>query len=647
MATNPTGRPRVDIPVVDYSILYNTYAKGVTGFLGVTERGEPSKVYSINSWAEYQVYLGGLISGNYFPLYCKRALERGAKLRIVPAGKYTNPTDKTTLSGTKAALTITQSTASAAGATTAITASANASADGTVTLTVKRPNAADVVIASAVAITSGDTPTAIAAALESAIDAGTGTHGYSSDDTSAPQLDITAPASLGSWGSNLQLVVTVTGGVTFNSYLVNFSGGNYANTSGAEAVFTAKAKGTGYNKVTVACTHTNDPDYVDLTVSISDSTAPTETYRNVPRLGTSSAMATKVAEIQAASILLSTVEIDSAFVFTTFSTALTGGADGTALVANDYAGDSSQATNMHAFDADVDITKICVPAIVDGTLAKSVADYVDSRGDIMGLHRTPINVPPATVLEYRKGTGAYSHTPINSWANLMFTGGLEVVNPADLTNVEISEIADVAGIIATKDSQLGEHYSFSIDGINTVRGANKVLVNVGTGAYAAQADAYNDNGIIPVIQDATKNIKVQGNATLYTTPSLLQKAEVAELIIYVKRSLRTILPASMWKPNDPQTWREIYRRVTPFIFSLIRNRALWNKEEDVDLWYQGDQNVSSVAEAVVNNSADIDAGKYTARIFLQPKVAVKYIEMPLIIANSSVDFGELREVVSI
>lgn len=645
MATTASGAANVDVQIVDYSVLLNTAAKGKTGYLGVTERGVPGQIYDIGSWDEYQIRLGGLVSGNLFPLYCKRAFDAGGRLKIVPAGKYTNPTDKTTLSGVKAALTVTQTTAAAAGATAVIQADANATDAGTVTVIAKVPGAADIILAEDVAVSDGDTPTVIAAALETAIDAGTGTHGFSSDDgAGGAPLTITAPTSYGAWGRNIQIQVLITGGVTFSSYLVTMSGGADALTD-STAVFTAKAKGTAYNNVTVAATFaaSGSQSLYDLTVSISDGTAPTETYRDIPKAGDDAGMAAKIAQIEAASELLSDITIAADFTFQPFSTALTGGTEGTALSASDYIGNDVQKTNMYAFDDDMEITKICIPDVTDGTVAKALADYCDARKDIIGLHRTPLSVSPNVTLEYRKGSGAYSHTPINSWRNFMFAGGLSVTNPLDNLPVSISEIGDATGIIARKDTAVGEWFAFSGDKRGIVRNALGVLVNVGTGAYRAKADDYNRNGIIPVIQDANKNIKFWGNPTLYQTSSLLQKAEVAELIVFLYRSLNQLIPKELWEPNDPQTWKAIYRRVSPFIIFLANNRALWNKPKDVDLWYQGDQNAQTIDDIVINNSAAIDAGQYTFRLFLQPKVALKYVIVPVIITNSGVDFGELTE----
>lgn len=100
----PTGRARIEQEVVDTSVLVGTGLKGISAVLGVTERGLIGEAVLVGSWNEYVRHFGGLLPKEVsnFPLYCKRALERGGKLRVARVGHYTDVTDKTTLVGTAA-----------------------------------------------------------------------------------------------------------------------------------------------------------------------------------------------------------------------------------------------------------------------------------------------------------------------------------------------------------------------------------------------------------------------------------------------------------------------------------------------------------------------------------------------------------------
>jgi len=636
-----TGAARTEIDIVDYSVIVDTALKGKTGYLGVTERGEVGRLYDIGSWEQFQLELGGLVAGNDFPLYCYRALRAKGRIVVVPAGRYVNPTDKSTLDGVKAFKTISQATTAAAGATADIVASGAAGSTGTVSVIVKRPGMTDVVIASAVAITAADTPTVQGAAIIAAINAGTGVHGYSAA-ANAGTVTITAPAALGAWGRKLQAsVLPSDSGILFNNYLVQFSGGNDALTNAAEATFTAKGIRSGYNKVYVraALSRSNNPNTYDVFVGITDGTVPEEEYADVPKLGSDAGMSDAIANILSNSRLLGSVSIDADFTFQPFSHSLAGGTDGVALTAADYMGNPSQQTNIHAFDQNTDITKICIPDMADGELAKYLADYVDSRKDLMGTHRTPINLSPDRVVEYRLGKGVYNHLPIDSWRNLMFTGDIEVTDPRNNAKRTISAIGDITGIIAAKDNSNGEWWSFAGDERGLLSNVHEVHNNVGSTAWQPYADDYDKNGIIPVVKDAARKVMIDGNVTLYNHDTLLKKAEVAELLTFMYRTLRTLVPKN-YNPNDPETWKGTYRRVQPFLEYLKRGRALW------DYSYQGDQDIVDVSKAVVNaspNGTSIDSGMYKFILGIKPKVAMKYIYVTIAVTNSGVSFETLQE----
>jgi hypothetical protein len=59
--------------------------------------------------------------------------------------------------------------------------------------------------------------------------------------------------------------------------------------------------------------------------------------------------------------------------------------------------------------------------------------------------------------------------------------------------------------------------------------------------------------------------------------------------------------------------------------------------------YQGDQDVDRVEDAVINDPDDIDAGLYKFRVFVAPKVGMKYAGVEIAVTNSGVDFEELLD----
>ena len=104
------GTAKIDISIQDLSVVRNTGVKGVIAVCGPTERGPINSPVLIGSWQQFRKTFGGLLTTSDFPLYCRRALEQGAKLLIVRLGHYTDIADAGTLVGVKATATLTDTT---------------------------------------------------------------------------------------------------------------------------------------------------------------------------------------------------------------------------------------------------------------------------------------------------------------------------------------------------------------------------------------------------------------------------------------------------------------------------------------------------------------------------------------------------------
>lgn len=89
--------------VTDTSVIANNKKYGICAMIGETERGAINKPTDISSWYEFQREFGGLMSTSNFPLVCKRALDGGAKIKVVKVAHYSNAADLSTLTGVKAA----------------------------------------------------------------------------------------------------------------------------------------------------------------------------------------------------------------------------------------------------------------------------------------------------------------------------------------------------------------------------------------------------------------------------------------------------------------------------------------------------------------------------------------------------------------
>jgi hypothetical protein len=569
-----------------------------------------------------------------------RALQGGAKLRISRAVKYSDVTNPNSATGAKASTSVTQTVNAAVGSTGTLKVGGPASGADTLSVIAEIPGMPSLVLASSIAVTNAETGIAIAAAINTGINASTATTHFSSTNTASTDVIVSAPVSMGAFGNNVIIkVLSANGKVPMATNNVKLAGGHDATVATGTLNSAASSVGAWGDKIDmqIIASVTGSATY-DIAFSVPGTSIPAEYYKGFPVTGLADASTQDMIDAMiAASNIISSFVLSATYVFQPTSIGFQGGDDSDAMAPTDYIGDSNASTGIYAFNDYPDISKLCVPAVADPALDAALADYADLRQDIMVVLRTPIGLQPDKNLQYRNGTGSYSHRPVDSWRAIMSTGGLNVPSPFDASrNLDISEIADLCAKISNKDNKYGQWWSFSGIARGTVSNANNVLLNVGVPARRISYDAYDTNGLIPVIQNSNKQIYFSGNPTLYQgATTFLRKAEVAELVTFIYRVLNIIIPPSLFDPNDVQTWKDIYRRVQPFMEMLKNNRAIWDYE------YQGDQDIMEVSQAVVNQPANIDAGMYVFNLLVKPKVALKYIQVNIALTASGVSFQNI------
>ena len=257
------------------------------------------------------------------------------------------------------------------------------------------------------------------------------------------------------------------------------------------------------------------------------------------------------------------------------------------------------------------------------------------RKDLIAVVRTPVGVNSAGILDYRNGTGTYTHQPHDSWRAIMWTGGNVINHPVTGETIEIPEIGDVLGLMSARDNNFAEWFAVAGPERGRVRNSLGVAYNLGSAARQTEADNVDVNGVNAVIEHPSFGVTLWGNSTLQRANTLLIHANIAELMIYLTRELRPIIETELFNPNDPQTWKAIHRKVTPLMDSVVDGRGI------IDYLYEGDQDVDRADQAIVNKTADIDAGKYVFNLFIKPIAALKYLGVKVSLTNSGVDFESL------
>lgn len=374
------------------------------------------------------------------------------------------------------------------------------------------------------------------------------------------------------------------------------------------------------------------------------------TYLNMPEVITPALATAFNNRIDYLNIAAGTIDL---LLLDTVTDTVTGGTYDTSLIVEaDVIGSPISATGLYSFDEITDIWRIAVPHLASVTLDDAIVAYVESRKDLRAMLRTPIGLTGSGILDYRNRTGAYvGTTPIDNHLASMTTGGL-LVEDTDNTDpyappIQITELADALGWKGYRDNKNTAEMKpwFSSAGRKYPIKALGVVYNLAAPSKATEFDLVANAGVNPVVKDPDYGVIFGNDRTLKLAnpnakvDSALRNENVSELMVFMARNIKLLAKYDQFQPNDIETWKAIYRRISPFLDNMVEGRAIYPG------WiYQGDQDVDRITEATINEADDIANSVYVARIFIQPIGSLKYIRISLNVTSLGVNLVELAEV---
>ena len=640
-----SGRPRIEVAINTQAPIISGGLKGVAAIVAETERGEFGVSQLVRSWAEFEKYFGGLgenwstPNATISPWLIMRMLALKTPLKITRVEHYTDIADKSTGTSVKATSSNSGLTHTAAqfgdfgmSITTSLAASGTKDyVDMAVSITrysklTKTYKDIPLIVSTALATLISATleHCSVAAGTISMIDSVVTTGGYANGTAAA--------FGTFTW---LTLVLTMDAASTISkAYSVStfdvVLGGTYTfeHTVDSGSI-------TGYSVELVT-----DNDGTETVVSNSivlDATGEVQLKIEQSAVGAYLRIsATAAAGALTLSAIALTLLKDS--VTTVFS----GGSYANAsLTDSDFIGHADTATGIHAFDGDLDLYRIAIPHKAVPAIDLALAIYAATRGDLRAIVRTPVGLIAQGIIDYRNGTGVYSHTAIDTHYASMTTGGLSVRNPVTDAITEIPEVADIVGWKGFRDGKDNRDYRawFNSAGSLYPIDALGVVYDLGTPARALDANDVSEAGVNSVINDSIYGVIPNDNRTLQTENTLLKHENISELAVYMVRTINILVAPFKSKPNDIENWKAIWRAVTPFLDTLVTQRAI--REGYI---YDGDQNIDTIDQAVVNDDPQvIDDGGYTAQIYFKPISALKYISIGLNLTETGVDLTLLAE----
>ena len=389
-------------------------------------------------------------------------------------------------------------------------------------------------------------------------------------------------------------------------------------------VFTGKNIGTGFNgvKVTVSAAQSGATGKVDIKVEMGRfKPSPIRDVNVTPS-------ASEKADINARLKYVDLGTITNQIPIGTVTLAT-----GTQTVANivdtDYNGSSGSGLGWYAFDNITDAFRFVNLSRHSPVVDIGLATYCIARGDVRFLIGGLVGAAWQNNLDYRNGTGTYSHTAIDTWlGDFSALPSMKVTNPKNsLQILTIDPMADLAAAFGRKD-KVAEWYATAREEYNKMGSNNGITPNLGSPALQ---DAFNKlqlNQINAIIKDSdvgSSPVRYYGNRTLIKDQSkILKFSNVADFVMIVARTLKPLVKSSQFKPGTPKSWRDLYNRVKPYIDQWVKEEAIYEKK-----WiWQGDQFVKSIDDlgnGTLNQKADVSNGKYRWRFIFSPIVAIDLI----------------------
>ena len=314
---------------------------------------------------------------------------------------------------------------------------------------------------------------------------------------------------------------------------------------------------------------------------------------------------------------------------------LTGGTDGTdGMTDADYIGSAANTTGLHVFDDITDAVQLAVPGVSSPAVITAGLAYCEARGDLVFVTETPFNLTPQEAVNFRLGSGVFSHAAFNCSYGAMFYPKLKVYDVSRQKERYVSPVGDVLGVMAVNDFSANESYVPAGTRRGRVLNALGLDVNVGGRGRLGDGNYLCENQINPLCLFEDTGVVVWGAQTLQRQASLLRELNVRRMLIVVKKTVAAYARAYIHQPNDPRTWREFYRGLDPKFREWKSQRWFY------DYRIFCDQNANSLDDAKLNTAESVQRGEFKCQIFIKPVVGIKWVLIDAAITRLDADFAE-------
>lgn len=299
---------------------------------------------------------------------------------------------------------------------------------------------------------------------------------------------------------------------------------------------------------------------------------------------------------------------------------MTTGTDGT--FTDDAAKIAAVNTLFQNFNDLVNLDTISALGVYTLSHLENLIEYCETRGDVFGL----FEVDPAKTAAEAK-TFMDTTASVNSTYVAVYYGSELTAYSAELqTDVAGPVLMDVIAAFSYSDTVGARYQAPAGSKRGQIPNVKSFATNMLSPARKTAADGLvstacnivgNHPSFGPVVWGAATFNKGASAAGPSGTVSALDAIHVRRMLIDLHRNLMPVFQASLFDPQDPQTWRDAYGKAKPYLSRLEKARAIYPGWQ-----YIGDQGASNIQGARYNKPSDLAVGKYKVLI---PMVPVGFI----------------------
>lgn len=522
----------------------------VCGMQGVTIRGPVNVPTLCTSWEQFVRVFGGYTSEGYGAYAARAFFDNGGEmLYFSRIAHYSDPTDATTL--VAAASTIDIADRSGARAT-GVTGSVGSNR---IAYTALQPGTAGNSISVTLVVSGVSTPMSVAVV-------GTDiTVNLATDATSTATSTVTqvlAAIANSTPASALITAASVETGVCAAVSKVTLSGGSAADES---LTITAVSPGEWGDTLSVVVQNPANSSATKFDILVRVSGVVVETFRYLTMHSVAVSLGTSE-YVRASVTAAAPITTNSRPLAGTYT--LASGDDGlTGLDDLDWIGDSAARTGFYAFDDAVGLRLLGCPGCGSGAVQNAMAAYCAARKDVFAVFETDSALTETEALDYLRGTGNFTHAAFDNSYGALYWPWLRITDPLTRAEIVAPPSGAVLGCYVRSDKLAKEGVGAAPAGEE--RAVIRGVLGVERLNSRPVRDLLYPEGINPIAQFPESGVVIMGQRTLEQDAISTDRVNGRREMIFLETTIESASRFVVFRPNLPETWRELERAITPIL----------------------------------------------------------------------------------